>query len=174
MAMGVPSSLSGLTKNAIPHSRTKSYRIAWLITIAIIGSLYFWLVGIAAQGEPFAWGGPQIGYYNLLGRAFAHGKLYLPVDPAPELLALSDPWSERANRQYGWQDAVLYHKHYYLYHGAAPAILLFTPWYLLTKHDLPENFATFLLYFGGYVFLAESFLQLVSSLSIRCPLTLFP
>lgn len=170
MAIGVP---SGVATKAIPHSRTKSYRIAWLITIAIIGLLYFWIIGIGARGERFAWSVSQIGYYNLLGRAFAHGKLYLPVDPAPELLALSDPWDERANQQYAWQDAVLYHKHYYLYHGAAPAILLFTPWYVLTKHDLPENFAAFLLCFGGYLLLAELFLQLISSLSIRCPLALF-
>ena len=46
----------------------------------------------------------------------------------------------------------LYKQRYYLYHGAAPALLLFAPWYLLTGHDLPENFAAFLLALGGYSF----------------------
>ena len=35
----------------------------------------------------------------------------------------------------------LYRGRYYLYHGVAPAVLLFTPWRLVTGHDVPENFA---------------------------------
>jgi hypothetical protein len=111
-----------------PH-RTVSYRIAYLITAAIVGLLYFWLIGIGEKHERFVWLDAGNSYYNLLGRAFAGGKLYLPLEPAPELLALRDPWDERANQKYALQDTVLFNKHYYLYHGPTPALVLFMPWY---------------------------------------------
>jgi hypothetical protein len=167
------------------------YRAVWLATATIVGLLYFWLVGIGEVGDRFAWdnrlnryyglsGGPAVSsgdavneYYGLLGRAFAARKLNLPVNPRPELLALPNPWDPRTNRPYRLLDAVLYKGHFYVYHGGVPALLLFTPWYLLTRHDLPENFAAFLVSFGGYLFLAELFLQVVSSLPSRIPLSLF-
>jgi MFS family permease len=148
-----------------------------------VGAFYFWIIGIGAEPVRFAWDtglveyyklpGPTVvrgtyavrGYYDLLARAFAHGKLYLPIEPQPELLALPNPWEDPANERFRVLDTVLYQRHYYLYHGAAPVLLLFTPWYLLTRHDLPENFAAFLLALGGYFFLSLLFLQLLFFLS---------
>ena len=49
-------------------------------------------------------------------------------------------------------DMAFFHGRYYLYHGAGPAVLLFTPWLLLTGHDMPERFAMFVLCFGGFLF----------------------
>ncbi len=148
-----------------------------------MGAFYFWIIGIGAEPVRFAWDsglvnyyklpGPTVvhgtyavrGYYDFLARAFAHGKLYLPIEPQPELLALPNPWEDPANERFRVLDTVLYQRHFYLYHGAAPILLLFTPWYLLTRHDLPENFAAFLLALGGYFFLSLLFLQLLSFLS---------
>ena len=156
-----------------------------------MGALYFWIIGIGAVHDRFAWnsgldayyglsqhatvlGDKGVdGYYDLLGRAFANGQLRLPVEPAPQLLALSDPWSDEINRPYRLLDTVLYQRHYYLYHGATPAVLLFAPWYLITRHDFPENFATFLFSFGGYLFLSALFARIISSLSIHLPLGLY-
>ena len=156
-----------------------------------MGALYFWLIGIGAVPERFAWnsgldayyglsqhavvlGDKGVdGYYDLLGRAFANGQLRLPVEPAPQLLALSDPWSDEINRPYRLLDTVLYQRHYYLYHGATPAVLLFAPWYLITRHDFPENFATFLFSLGGYLFLSALFARIFASLSIRLPFGLY-
>lgn len=150
-----------------------------------MGAFYFWIIGIGAEPDRFAWNSgldqhyglpsPGIakgswdinGYYDLLGRAFASGQLYLPIKPQPELLALANPQDNRFNGPYKLLDTVLYHQRYYLYHGAAPALLLFAPWYLLTRHDLPENFAAFLLVVSGYVFLSRLFLDLLSFTSIR-------
>ena len=165
-------------------------RAAWWAAFLIVGAFYFWIVGIGAVSDRFAWNSgldkyyglpsPAVahgswdvnGYYDLLGRAFANGQLSLPVKPQPELLALANPQDNGANGPYKLLDTVLYNRRYYLYHGAAPALLLFAPWYLLTRHDLPENFAAFLLALGGYVFLSLLFLQLLSFVPHRIPIIL--
>jgi hypothetical protein len=165
------------------------YRVAWLATLLIVGALYFWIIGIGAVPERFAWnsgldefyglpspavakGGYGVkGYYDLLARAFVRGQLYLPVKPQPELLALRNPWADPINEPYRLLDAVLYQRHYYLYHGAVPVLLLFVPWHLLTGHDLPENFAAFLFALAGYAFLSALFIQVLSHLSSGVPVT---
>jgi Ca2+/Na+ antiporter len=165
-------------------------RAAWLAAFLIVGAFYFWIIGIGAESKRFAWDSgleqyyglpaPAIakgswdvnGYYDLLGRAFANGHLYLPIKPQPELLALANPQDNRMNGPYKLLDTVLFRQRYYLYHGATPALLLFAPYYLLTRHDLPENFAAFLLALGGYVFLSLLFLQALSFVSRRIPVTL--
>jgi hypothetical protein len=167
------------------------YRLARLASTLAIAALYFWIIGIGAENRRFAWdsgldayyglsshaavqGSADVnGYYDLLGRAIAAGKLRLPVEPSPELLALADPWSDQINRPFRLLDAVLYRQHYYLYHGAAPALLLFTPWYVITKHDFPENFAAFLLSLGAYLFLSALFSDAISALSIHLPLSVY-
>lgn len=161
-------------------------RAAWLASSLIVGAFYFWIIGIGAVSGRFAWNSgldqyyglprPGIakgswdinGYYDLLGRAFANGHLYLPVKPQPELAALANPRDPRFSGRngYGLLDTVLYRHRYYLYHGATPALLLFAPWYLVTRHDLPENFAAFLLAILGYLFLSRLFLRVLSYASI--------
>jgi hypothetical protein len=166
------------------------YRVAWLAALFIVGALYFWVIGIGAVGDRFAWEsgldkyyglpGPTVakgnyavnGYYDLLARAFVHGKLYLPVLPEPALLALPHPWNDSENGPYRLLDTVLYKQHYYLYHGAVPVILLFVPWYLVTAHDMPENFATFLFAFGGFAFLSILFIDVLYFLSRRISVVL--
>jgi len=172
-------------------SRIAKERIVWLAAFVIVGTFYFWIIGIGADRSRFAWNSgldqhyglptPAIakgswdinGYYDLLGRAFASGKLALPVKPQPELLALSNPQDNRLNGPYKLLDVVLYKGRYYLYHGATPALLLFAPWYLLTHHDLPENFAAFLLALTGYFFLSILFVRIMAFASIRVSWFLF-
>jgi len=171
-------------------ARSARYRAARYATGAAVGLLYFWIIGIGAVSERFAWdsgldafyglpahpikGSDAVnGYYDLLGRSFAKGRVRLPLEPSSELLALPDPWSDQINRPFRLLDTVLYRGHYYLYHGAAPGLLLFAPWYLLTGHDLPENFAAFLLSFGAYLMLAALFTGMLSFLAIRLPLGLY-
>ncbi len=118
--------------------------------IVAIGSYYLWQ--LRATGDRFDWIHDQNGYYNYLGRAFAQGRLELPIKPSPQLLAVSNPWDPAVDDSYKMQDMVLFHGRYYLYHGAGPAAMLFAPWRLITGHDLQERFALFLLCFGGFVF----------------------
>jgi hypothetical protein len=166
------------------------YRIAWLAALLIVGALYFWVIGIGAEPRRFAWNSdldriydlpsPAIakgsygvyGYYDLLARAFVSGKLYLPISPQPELLALPNPWQGPTNLPYRLLDTVLYKQRLYIYHGPVPVLLLFAPWYRLTAHDMPENFAAFLFALSGYFFLSVLFIQILSRLSSRVSVTL--
>ena len=105
----------------------------------------------------------QTGYYDLLAQAFVNGHLYLPIEPAAELLALPDPWDPARNSEYAAPDLAFYGGHYYLYHGAAPALLLFAPWRFITNRDLPQGFAVLLFCLAGYLFSATILLSLVLS-----------
>src|SRR4051794_28597990 len=117
---------------------------------ALVGSYYLWQA--RAGNGPFEWGHDLDGYYNLLAQGFAHGHPYVPVEPSPQLLALPNPWDPKVDSSLRRQDMALYGGRYYLYFGAAPAVLLFTPWRLVTGHDMPENFGIVVLCFGGFLF----------------------
>src|SRR5882724_7225689 len=117
-----------------------------IVSIAV-GCYYLWAV--RAAGNTFAWGYDLGGYYDYLGRGFAHGHLYVPIDPSPKLLAQPNPWDPAVDDSLKMQDMALYNGHYYLYHGGTPALILFAPWRLVTGHDLPESFALFLLCCGA-------------------------
>jgi hypothetical protein len=130
-----------------------------------VGTYYLWQ--LRAPGYPLDFTHDQNGYYNYLGRAFAHGHLELPIQPMKELLALPNPWDPAAGEEYKMHDMVLYHGRYYLYHGPGPAVLLFAPWLLLTGHDLPERFAVFLLCYGGFLFCCGVLMRLVAMAGVR-------
>ena len=132
-----------------PLSRFAHWFAITVVGVAI-GSYYVWELRSAGYG--FDWAHDQNGYYNYLGRAFAHGRLELPIKPSPELLAAPNPWDPAVDDSYKMHDMALFNGRYYLYHGPGPAVMLFTPWLLITGHDLPERFALFLLCFGGFVF----------------------
>jgi hypothetical protein len=70
-------------------------------------------------------------HYEYLAEGFVHGHTYLPLQPAPQLLALKDPYDPAANAPYRLWDATLYNGRYYLYFGPAP-LILFLPWRILT------------------------------------------
>ena len=147
------------------------YRLVWLVVALAVGSVYLWL---AQSGwAQFEWNRDLDGYYDLLGRAFIGGHVQLPIEPRPELLALADPWDARLNQPYRVLDLALYNRHYYLYQGAAPALLFFAPWRLLTGHDLPESFAVFALCLAGYLVLCEILLLVLARLPTHVPLGMF-
>jgi hypothetical protein len=131
-----------------------------LIALAT-GAYYKWEV--RAAGTNFVWDQDYLGgYYNYLAHGFTDGHLYLPVEPDPRLLALPNPIDPKAGLDLPKLfDAVLYNRHYYLYHGAGPAVMLFYPWRLITRHDLPENYGLYLLCFGGFLFSALTLMYLV-------------
>jgi hypothetical protein len=135
--------------DVVPLSRFARWSAIGVVAVAV-GSYYLW--ALRAAGYRFDWVHDQGGYYNYLGRAFADGKLELPIKPSPQLLAVPNPWDPAVDDSYKMHDMALFNGRYYLYHGPGPAVMLFTPWLLITGHDLPERFALFLLCFGGFVF----------------------
>jgi hypothetical protein len=90
-------------------------------------------------------------YHALLARGFLAGRTSLPVEPAPELLALKNPYDSAANGQLRLHDASLYGGKYYLYFGPAPALLVFLPYRVVTGRDLHNAVAVPLLCAVGYL-----------------------
>jgi hypothetical protein len=90
-------------------------------------------------------------YHALQARGFLAGRTSLPVEPAPELLALKDPYDYKVNQPYRLHDTSLYRGKYYLYFGPAPALLLFLPYRVLTGRDLPNFVAVPLLCTAGFL-----------------------
>ncbi|MGH9671690.1 MAG: hypothetical protein ACRD44_00785 [Bryobacteraceae bacterium] len=140
-------------------------RLVVLAVLAAVATYFYW--SVRATGYPLEWGRDLNGYYNLLGRAFASGRLHLPVDPAPELLAQPNPWDPKVDPALKMHDVALYDGRYYLYHGAGPAMMLFAPWRLITGHDVPERFALLLLCLGGYAFASGALLRLLDASGAR-------
>src|SRR5882724_2045144 len=141
-------------------ARSIGMRRAVMAMVAVaVGCYYLW--GVRAAGNTFAWGYDLGGYYDYLGRGFAHGHLYVPIEPSPRLLALPNPWDPAVDDSIKMQDMALYNGHYYLYHGGTPALILFAPWRLVTGHDLPESFALFMLCFGGFLFSCGALLRVL-------------
>lgn len=99
------------------------------LTVAGIVAYYFWTALTNLPTDDVARDG--IGFYGLLGDAFAHGHLSLGVQPDPQLLALPNPYDPAANAPFRVHDASLYNGHYYLYFGPTPALVLFAPAHLL-------------------------------------------
>jgi len=145
----------------------RRHRLAILAAVLIVGLYYRWDAR-AATGR-FVFGYDLDGFYDFLGQAFARGHLYLPIEPSPQLLALKDPYDPKVDNSIRRQDMVLYRGRYYLYFGAAPAVLLFAPWRLVTGHDLPENFAGFLLCLGGFLFAAGALMRVFALARARPP-----
>jgi len=135
-------------------------RCAVVIGVSLLTGSYF-LWAVRASGTVFHWTYDLGGYYDYLGRGLASGHLYVPIEPSPKLLALENPYDPAVDESLKMGDMVLYNRHYYLYFGGTPAALLFAPWRIVTGHDLPENFALFLICFGGYLFSCAALLRLL-------------
>jgi len=125
---------------------------------AVLALFYGWT---ASNGRPFGLGQPHEGLYNLLTDALVHGQLHLRVQPEPELFELSAPYEPGRNANVRLQDASLYRGKYYLYFGAAPALLLFVPWRLAGLGDLPEGLAAAFFATAGFVVWAVVLRRLV-------------
>ena len=85
--------------------------------------------------------------YAYLADSFLHGRLYLDLPIAPEFAALDNPYSFDDRYDIGGPDTLIYWDYafyngkYYSYFGAAPAILLYAPYQLLTGQYLPTPYA---------------------------------
>jgi hypothetical protein len=140
-------------------------RFLIFVLVLIVAGYYRWAAR-AANGR-FEFGYDLDGFYDYLGRGFTEGHLYLPVEPTPQLLALPNPYDPTVDNSIRRQDMVLYRGRYYLYFGAAPAVLLFAPWRIVTGHDLPQNFAALLLAFGGFLFMTGALLRVFDLAGVR-------
>ena len=95
-----------------------------------------WIISIGRWTEWPA----STNYYHLLAEGFRAGKTHLLVEPDPDLLSLSDPYTyeHRKSIPHIW-DASLYEGRYYLYWGPVPALVVvvaeaLTPWDIGDHH----------------------------------------
>jgi hypothetical protein len=106
--------------------------------LAACAALLFWIANGAAvlendRGE--AWH-----HYEYLVDGFLKGQTSLSVEPAPQLLALGDPYNPELNGPWRLWDASLYRGKFYLYFGPTP-VLLMLPWRVVLGHPMPERLA---------------------------------
>jgi hypothetical protein len=127
--------------------------------IASVLAFYRWTVTSNSTDAQPLFGQPQGDYYKLLTDGFLQGHLYLNLQPDPRLLAAKDPFDPR---QRGGavlpHDSSFYRGHIYINYGVIPVLTLRLPWRLLTRQDLPQNYAV--LIFTGLGFLAATGLWL--------------
>jgi hypothetical protein len=122
----------------------------WAVTIVILAALSVYYVFETTAGT-FSQRSNVIYYYDLLARGFRDGHLYLPVEPDPALYAHGDPF-DIANWQLWLWDASLYDRHYYLYWGPVPALLLLVfKWVTGFGHAVADQWLTLALMIGRLV-----------------------
>lgn len=126
-----------------------------VLGMAIVISFFHWTIatsgGFGTPGEE--------DYYNFMVRGWRQGHLYMSKTPTPAMLALSDPYDPEQNRDVRLADASYFKGHYYLYFGAAPAVVLLLPYDLITGRELGTTTAIFVFCVIGY--LASSALWLL-------------
>jgi hypothetical protein len=128
------------------------FRLASAAFIAVFTAyLFLGGMGVTDRANPE----PREAAYNLLARGLLSGHLYVARDVPPGLAALRDPYDPDANGlfrddpRYRLHDFSYYRGRLYLYFGAAPALLVFIPWHLLTWGWLPHWAAVVLLCSAG-------------------------
>src|SRR4030042_2737920 len=134
---------------AIPESSslplgTKQARLALWIVPPVIAVMVV-VVWFSSAGKWPAWPKTSVyDYYGSLAAALQQGHLYLDDQPAPELLALQDPYriGSRKGIPYLW-DASLYEGRYYLYWGPVPALVLLPMQALLARVRVPDIYLAF-------------------------------
>ena len=129
------------------------------LVVVAVGVFDVWTV--RSSGDPWHWGAKQRDYYNLLIDGWLDGQLAMKVDVPDALLKLRDPYDPQQRPiGLGLHDASFYHGKYYLYFGAAPAVMLMLPFRVLTRTDLPEPVAVIVFVYGGFLASAAVWLRM--------------
>ena len=99
-------------------------RIAGTMMAMLLLVIIFFYVWIISVGRWTSWPS-RTEMYDLLGQAFSQGQTHLPIDPSPDILALSDPYKfeNRKTVKIPW-DVSLYEGKYYLYFGPTPGVIV--------------------------------------------------
>jgi hypothetical protein len=127
-----------------------------LVLAAMTVVVWFFHWTVKANSGFDDWG--NLDYFKLLVRGWMKGQLNMDIEPAPELLALADPYDPTQNERYKLGDATLYKGKYYIYFGPSPALTLMLPYRLLTGREMTMGAATFV--FCSLAFLVSSGLWL--------------
>lgn len=136
-----------------PPARSRAARLLNGIAIAVafgLGAIA--LITTSLNG----WQAPKIGerqgdYYNSLTRSLLHGKPWLDISVSDEVLHLPNPWDPLQANGRMPMDASYYKGHYYSYFGVVPALTVFLPFKVLTRHELPLVYGSLVFAVGALV-----------------------
>jgi hypothetical protein len=109
--------------NATPAlTRITGQSRLWLLPLlAFVGFIYaYW--SAAGRLEDWRSWPAYSAFFDLLAEGFRRGQLSLPIEPAPELLAVDNPFDRRYGK-YWLVDATLHDGKWYLYWGPLPSLL---------------------------------------------------
>lgn len=125
-------------------------RLVVVALCAAVGAFYVWTV--RSSGDPWKFGREQRDYYNLLIDGWLDGQLHMKVAVPEALLKIKDPY-DPAQRPVGLgiHDASFFRGKYYLYFGAAPAVVLMLPFRLWSGIDLPLAVAVLVFVYGAFL-----------------------
>jgi hypothetical protein len=137
----------------------------WCAVSVPIVAFYYWTA--TSSAGPFAFRTDAGDHYNQLADGFLSGHLYLTRTPAPELLALPNPYDPVANQPWQFHDATLYQGHYYLYFGPVPVLTAFLPCKQLLKVSPSPNFVVWLYATVGYAFACRLLWRLLIAAAAR-------
>ena len=103
--------------------RPRRITITSTLTVLFVFFTYIWFM---QPGQRVV--GTDYEYYIALAKSFKEGRLYLNVEPSPELLGLENPYNYRERQEKGvdnfpW-DLSLYADKFYVYWGPIPALLI--------------------------------------------------
>lgn len=146
---------------------------AVVVAAALVVALYAWTAGTQTDLR-----GPLHGRYvpddayNLLTRSLQDGRLDLGVRAPAGLLALRDPYDDRANQAFrdgGLHDLILYRQKIYSSWGPAPAVVLYLPARLLGIDRIGPPTAVLIFALVGFAFASALVLVLARRLAPRAP-----
>lgn len=134
----------------MPTGKTPNSRLAVFASLALLFLAAAWFYAWAPATYPVRWTSKSAeGLYSELTAAYLHGHLHLAREPAPGLLALTDPYDPANNAPYRINDLSYFEGRYFLYHGAAPVLTLLAPFRLLTGRYLTDPAAVLIFCLGG-------------------------
>ena len=130
---------------------TDPWRLAIAFSLLLVLAFYLWTALSTSRTFPSQVDVGGRDYFNLLTDAMLDGQAALPVKPAPELLALEDPYDPRQNYlAFRIHDLSLYDGRYYMYWPPTPVLTVFLPGrLLLLGGDLPERVAIVIYLFAA-------------------------
>ncbi len=119
--------------------------LAFWSSLLAIGLLY--AEPLLLERAPVTTRAPN-GYYGELTDAFLSGQLNLKVNVDPRLLRSDNPYASRPDVPRP-HDASFYKGRIFLYFGAAPVVLVYLPWRIITGTWLADRAGTILFCFLG-------------------------
>jgi hypothetical protein len=130
---------AALDERKARSSRRTEY--LWAVFLLVVTACFYGWTATSA-GSPFSWKLQHDDLYNRLADGLLAGRLSFVEQPDPALAKLADPWDPAQNAPYAkFHDVTYFNGSYYLYFGAAPAVLLLAPWKLITGTYLGQNVA---------------------------------